>query len=61
MRRVLDAIEGQMGAALDCFNDERADRDVGDEPAIHHINVNPVPAGRFSLGYLAAQPRKISG
>ncbi len=41
------------------FNDEWSHGDVGDESSVHHINMDPVDAGVFSLVDLVRQVGKI--
>lgn len=38
-------IKGLVGVGADGIDDQGADRDVGDEPAVHHIDVDPVATG----------------
>jgi hypothetical protein len=38
-------VEGLCGRAADRLQDDRADGDVRNETAIHHINMDPVRAG----------------
>ena len=43
------------------FYHRRADRDIGDEMAIHDIDMDPVAASEVDSLHLFAQPRKIGG
>jgi hypothetical protein len=43
------------------FDHRRADRDVGDEMAVHHVDVDPVGPGRVDRADLLAQAGEIGG
>jgi hypothetical protein len=43
------------------LDDKRSHGDVGREMPIHHIDMDPVPAGSFDGGNLFAEPCKIRG
>ncbi len=54
-------IKGQIGDAIDLFDDERAETQVRHEVAIHDIAMQPVDAGGFDIAELIAQAREIGG
>ena len=39
----------------------RADREVGHEMAVHHVDVDPVGAGRVDRAHFLAQPGEVGG
>ena len=48
-------LEGQPGQGPQCAHCQRAESDVGDEPAVHHVNLNAIHAGRLNRFDLFAQ------
>ena len=40
-------------------DNDRADRDVGDKPPIHHVDMDPVGAGPVDRPHLVAEPAEI--
>ncbi len=45
-------IDHAFGGSADGFHDERPDRDIGDESAVHDIDVDPIgPSGVHSLDF----------
>ena len=47
--------------ATDGLDDDRAEADVGDEAAVHDVDVDPVGAGGVDGANLFGQSRKIRG
>jgi hypothetical protein len=43
----------------DCLDDGRAERDVGNEVAIHHIKMDPIGAGRIHVADFRAKPGEV--
>ena len=43
------------------FDDQRADRQVGDEVPVHHVDVVPVGAGVLGATQLVTEPREVRG
>ena len=54
-------IQGQVGVGLKALNDHGAEGDVGDEPAIHDVQMDIVGACFGSFGDLLAQPGEVGG
>ena len=52
-------VERKRRAGSQGLYDHRADREVGDEMAVHHVDMNPIGAGRGHGAHLLAQPREI--
>lgn len=53
-------IHGLVSDASDGVQNERPNGDVGDESAIHDINVDPIAASFVDLADLLAETREIS-
>jgi hypothetical protein len=53
-------IKRQASGATQRLDDGQADTDVRDEPAVHDVDMQPVAATGFGLGYLLAKPSEIS-
>src|SRR6266545_3432402 len=45
----------------DRLNDERTDGDVGNEPAVHDVEMNPVCSRLLNLFYFLSETTKVSG
>ena len=54
-------VEGRLGRACELGFHRHADREVGDEMAVHDVDVQPVGAGRFDIGHLGSKIEKIGG
>ena len=54
-------VDGQLGGASYGFDDERADGDVGDEVAVHHVDVDPSGAGELGGSYLIVEVSEVGG
>ncbi len=52
-------IERNLRDALQRLDDRWSHREVGDEVAVHHVDVNQVGAPAFDGGNRSAQRRKI--
>ena len=50
------AVERLVGPAADRLDHRRPERDVGDEMPVHHVEVDPVGAGRRHPLDLLAEP-----
>jgi hypothetical protein len=53
--------DGQPGRLADRPHDHRPDGDVRNEPAIHHVDVDPVGAGGFDGLDLAREVAEVGG
>jgi hypothetical protein len=53
------AVEDFLRGAADGFDDGRAEGDVGDEVAVHDVEVDPVGAGGIDCGHLFAEAGKV--
>ena len=54
-------VEGQMGGGSDALHDDRPHGNVGDEMAVHDINVDVVGAGCRHFGHLLPQAGEVGG
>ena len=54
-------VEHFLGVAAQRFHHVRADRDVGHEVAVHHVDMDPVGAGRIDCAYFLAELGEIGG
>ena len=52
-------INGQLGCLAHPFDNERANRQIRDKVAVHHIEVNVRRAPAFHRRDLLAQPREV--
>ena len=52
-------IDGFRGRPPDGLQHNGPEGDIGHEPAVHHIHMDPVGAGRIDRAHLFAQPREI--
>ena len=54
-------VEGDFGLFADDFNDLGTEGDVGDEMAVHDVEVNPVGFGFFDAERFGGEFAKVSG
>jgi hypothetical protein len=52
-------VERLGGERADRRDDPRAERDVGDEMPVHHVEMDPVGAGLVDGAHLVAEPGEI--
>ena len=52
-------VERQRGEPPDGLDDLRAEREVRNETAVHHVDVNQVGSARLAAGDLFREPRKV--
>ncbi len=54
-------VERLSGVRAQRLHHRGADRDVGDEMPVHHVDMDPVGARRVDRAHLLAQPREVGG
>ena len=54
-------VERLLRVRPDRFHDIGPDRDVGDEVAVHHVDMDPVGAGRVDGAHLLAKSGEVGG
>lgn len=54
-------VERELRRGAHGAHDKRANGDVGDEPAIHHIDVDPIGAGSVDRSHLLGELSKVCG
>ena len=54
-------VERLLGVRAQRFDHRRADGEIGDEMAVHHVDVQPVGAGFVHRADLLAELREVSG
>ena len=52
-------VDGLFGRPPDRLYHDRTDGDIRHEPAVHHVDMNPIGARRVDGAHLFAKPRKI--
>src|SRR3546814_758740 len=54
-------VEGLAGVGAQRLHHRRADRDVGDEMPVHHVDMDPVGARAVDRAYFLSEFREIGG